>query len=61
MQTISITIPNYAKQLSPKKSRIAVYKAVKSWEAGNEKKRHLLPNVVSFSKLGRDYILEVSI
>lgn len=55
MATISLTIPKYAKQLRPKKSRIAVYKAV------IKDKRHLLPNVVSITKVGRDYILEVAV
>jgi len=54
MPTILLTIPQYAKQ-HKKKSRIAVFKAVKN------KKFHLLPGVIKINKPGRDYLLEVAI
>lgn len=49
-----ITIPDYCKTIK-KVSRQAVLKAIKN------KKPHLLPNVVNITKLGRDYLLEVTL
>jgi hypothetical protein len=53
MSTKVLTIPQYAVQIK-KKSRQSVLKAVKA------NKRHLLPQVISFKKQGRDYLLRVS-
>lgn len=49
-----MTIPQYAKQIK-NVSRQAVLKSIK------KNKLHLLPNVVSFRKINKDYILEVAI
>lgn len=47
-----LTIPQYAIRYK-KKSRISVFRAVKT------NKLHLLPGVVKIEKPGRDYLLQV--
>lgn len=56
MTTNEMTTEAYGKKI--RKSRQAVLDAIKKTEKGNDK-RHLLPGVVDFKKLGRDYILRV--
>jgi hypothetical protein len=53
---IILTIPQYAKQLN--KTRQSVLNAIKKQERGLDKS-HLLPRLISFKKLGRDYIVTV--
>lgn len=56
MSTITLTIPQYAKQLRAKKqNRHSVYKAVKKNKLG------LLPGVIRIIKVGRYSLLEVAI
>lgn len=59
MSTKILTIPEYAKAIKGA-SRQTVLKAIKDCEKGKDK-LHLLPNVIEYKKLGRDYILTVAI
>lgn len=56
-KTITLTVPQYAEQLG--KKRQAVLRAIKRKEEG-QNTSHLLPRLISFKKLGRDYIVEVT-
>jgi hypothetical protein len=49
----TVTIPHYAKKIK-KCSRQAVLKAVQ------KNKLHLLPGVIKTTKVGRDYLLEIT-
>ncbi len=54
----TLTIPQYARIIN--KSRQAVMSAITKEKKGRPKP-HLLPNVISYKKIGRDYILEVAV
>jgi len=59
MSTKILTVKQYAKQIKDS-SRQAVLKAIRDCEKGEDKK-HLLPNVIKYEKVGSYYILEVAI
>ena len=56
-KTEHLTTTQYGNLIN--KSRQAVLRAIKKTEAGNDKK-YLLPKLIDFKKVGRDYILEVA-
>ena len=53
-----LTTKEYGKRIN--KSRQAVLRAIKKTESGNDK-MYLLPKLIKFKKLGRDYLLEVAV
>jgi DNA-binding Lrp family transcriptional regulator len=56
MSTITTTVPAYAESLNI--SRQALLRRLKEWERGKDK-AHLLPDVLEFKKVGRDYLLTI--
>jgi hypothetical protein len=56
LKTITLTIPQYAEQIG--KKRQSVLMNIKRQQNGKDKS-HLLPRLISFKKVGRDYLLQV--